>query len=601
MAELTEAGCIGFSQADVAIKDTLVLHRALQYAATFGYAVWLRPSDAWLGDGVAAKGAARDAHSGLSGVPVIAETIALATIFELVRDTGARVHLCRLSSAAGIELVRRAKADGLPVTLRRQRPPPAPDRHRHRLLRRRHAPDAAAAPATRPRCDPRRARRRHHRRSGQRPHAGRRRRQEPALRRGRARRHRPRAAARAWRCTGARRRRCPGRDAGPRHLAPARVLARAVRRRARGRHRPARRRRRRPICACSTPRRAGRSTPQAAEEPGPRTRRSPATTCPAACAARWSPAPSPTRAAEPARSPGMRRLRAVLRLARAVGHGAARCTGASCCSVFPSLDSAARHELHRLVVRRADPPAGHRAARSKARASPAPASSWPTTSRGSTSWSIQAVLPDTRFVAKADVRSLAASLPAGRLRPERSYLERERKRDALRVVHRIAEALRGGDDGRGVPGRHDRRPAMPCCRSTPTCCRPRSPTATPVQPVAIRFSDATRRRQRGGGVRRHDLAGRAACGASACGEGVVARRAAAAAARRRGHRAAPARRRAARRHRRRARGRPSAVGVRSPRGGGERRPPGRPEARSRPPPWAATAAAALAAASASPR
>jgi len=53
---------------------------------------------------------------GLSGVPVIAETIALATIFELVRDTGARVHLCRLSSAAGIELVRRAKAEGLPVT-----------------------------------------------------------------------------------------------------------------------------------------------------------------------------------------------------------------------------------------------------------------------------------------------------------------------------------------------------------------------------------------------------------------------------------------------------------------------------------------------------
>jgi dihydroorotase len=53
---------------------------------------------------------------GLTGVPVIAETIALNTIFELVRDTQARVHLCRLSSAAGIELVRRAKAEGLPIT-----------------------------------------------------------------------------------------------------------------------------------------------------------------------------------------------------------------------------------------------------------------------------------------------------------------------------------------------------------------------------------------------------------------------------------------------------------------------------------------------------
>ncbi|MDP9046174.1 MAG: dihydroorotase, partial [Pseudomonadota bacterium] len=115
MAELTDAGCIGFSQAEVGLKDTLVMHRALQYAATFGYTTWLRPNDAWLGTGVAAKGALAT-RMGLSGVPVVAETIALATLFELVRDTGARVHLCRLSSAAGIELVRRAKAEGLPVS-----------------------------------------------------------------------------------------------------------------------------------------------------------------------------------------------------------------------------------------------------------------------------------------------------------------------------------------------------------------------------------------------------------------------------------------------------------------------------------------------------
>ena len=115
MAELREAGCVGFSHADVAIRDTLVLHRALQYAATFGYTVWLRPNDAWLGNGVAAKGPLAT-RLGLSGVPVLAETIALATIFELMRDTGARVHLCRLSSAAGIELVRAAKAEGLPLT-----------------------------------------------------------------------------------------------------------------------------------------------------------------------------------------------------------------------------------------------------------------------------------------------------------------------------------------------------------------------------------------------------------------------------------------------------------------------------------------------------
>jgi dihydroorotase len=115
MVELTEAGCVGFSQAEVAIKDTLVLQRAMLYAATHGYTVWLRPQDGWLGRGVAASGAVAT-RLGLSGVPVAAETIALHVIFELMRATGARVHLCRLSSAAGIELLRRAKQEGLPVT-----------------------------------------------------------------------------------------------------------------------------------------------------------------------------------------------------------------------------------------------------------------------------------------------------------------------------------------------------------------------------------------------------------------------------------------------------------------------------------------------------
>ncbi|NRF66753.1 dihydroorotase [Aquincola sp. S2] len=115
MAELTEAGCVGFSQAETPVRDTLVLMRALQYASTFGYSVWLRPQDAWLGQGVAASGAVAT-RLGLAGVPVAAETIALQTIIELQRITGARVHLCRLSSAAGVALVRAAKAEGLPLT-----------------------------------------------------------------------------------------------------------------------------------------------------------------------------------------------------------------------------------------------------------------------------------------------------------------------------------------------------------------------------------------------------------------------------------------------------------------------------------------------------
>jgi len=116
MAELTEAGCIGFAQAEVPILDTNVLLRALQYAKTFGYTVWLRPQDAHIGRGGVAHSGPLASRLGLSGVPVMAETIALHTIFELVRSTGARVHLCRLSSAAGLELVRAAKKEGLPVT-----------------------------------------------------------------------------------------------------------------------------------------------------------------------------------------------------------------------------------------------------------------------------------------------------------------------------------------------------------------------------------------------------------------------------------------------------------------------------------------------------
>ena len=115
MAELTEAGCIGFGQAEVPLSGNVVLQRSLQYASTFGYTVWLRPQDRDLGKGVAASGALAT-RMGLSGVPVAAETIALFTIFEMMKTTGARVHLCRLSSAAGVQLVREAKAAGLPVS-----------------------------------------------------------------------------------------------------------------------------------------------------------------------------------------------------------------------------------------------------------------------------------------------------------------------------------------------------------------------------------------------------------------------------------------------------------------------------------------------------
>ncbi len=116
MSQLTAAGCVAFSHADVAITDTQVLMRALEYASTFGYTVWLRPQDAHLAkDGVAHDGEVAT-RLGLPAIPACAETIAIATILQLVKKTGARVHLCRLSTAAGLDMVRDAKKQNLPVT-----------------------------------------------------------------------------------------------------------------------------------------------------------------------------------------------------------------------------------------------------------------------------------------------------------------------------------------------------------------------------------------------------------------------------------------------------------------------------------------------------
>jgi len=116
MAELVDAGCVAFSQADAPLTDTRVLLRAMQYAATFGFGVWLRPQDSFIAkDGVAHDGEIAT-RCGLPAIPVCAETIALATMLALARDTGAKLHICRISSAAGVEMIRTAKQQGLAVT-----------------------------------------------------------------------------------------------------------------------------------------------------------------------------------------------------------------------------------------------------------------------------------------------------------------------------------------------------------------------------------------------------------------------------------------------------------------------------------------------------
>jgi dihydroorotase len=116
MAVLHDAGCVAFSQADAAIGDKQVLMRALEYAATFDFAVWLRAQDATLARGGVAHDGEVATRLGLAGIPACAETVALSTILILARETGARVHVCRLSTAEGVAMMREAKARGMQVT-----------------------------------------------------------------------------------------------------------------------------------------------------------------------------------------------------------------------------------------------------------------------------------------------------------------------------------------------------------------------------------------------------------------------------------------------------------------------------------------------------
>ena len=207
----------------------------------------------------------------------------------------------------------------------------------------------------------------------------------------------------------------------------------------------------------------------------------------------------------------------------------------------------------------------------------------PTTSRGSTSRRSTRSCPQARFVSKADVQGAGRCWRGWSTRPARSIIERERKRDALRVVHAMAEALRAGDTVAMFPeGTTVDRPRPAAVPRQPAAGGDRDRDAGAAGGAALLRRDATR--QRGGRVRRRDDAGARACGTSACGDGV----------------GRPAGVPAAARHR------PAPTGASSPRGcaptsparSASRRCSGR---RRQALPCAATAAAALAAASASPR
>lgn len=116
MSELREAGCVGFSQANVAINDTQVLWRAMEYAATFGFTLFLHAEETFLAKGGVAHDGEVASRLGLKGIPSAAEALALAVILRIAEETGAKVHISRLSTAEGVNMIRAAKKQGCKVT-----------------------------------------------------------------------------------------------------------------------------------------------------------------------------------------------------------------------------------------------------------------------------------------------------------------------------------------------------------------------------------------------------------------------------------------------------------------------------------------------------
>lgn len=116
MGELRDAGCVGFSQANIAIADTQVLWRAMEYAATFGFTLFLHAEEPFLAKGGVAHDGEVASRLGLKGIPSAAEALALASILRIAAETKANVHISRLSTAEGVEMIRAAKAQALNIS-----------------------------------------------------------------------------------------------------------------------------------------------------------------------------------------------------------------------------------------------------------------------------------------------------------------------------------------------------------------------------------------------------------------------------------------------------------------------------------------------------
>ena len=116
MAALQAAGCVAMGNANQPLASTLVERRALEYAATFGLTVFLRPVDPHLKAGGCAHEGTVAARMGLPGIPSAAECVAVARDLALAQHTGARIHFRALSAGSAADMVRSARVGQLRVT-----------------------------------------------------------------------------------------------------------------------------------------------------------------------------------------------------------------------------------------------------------------------------------------------------------------------------------------------------------------------------------------------------------------------------------------------------------------------------------------------------
>ncbi len=115
MAELHEAGVIGFSDDGVAIKSASVLRRALEYSSMYNVPIIEHCEDESLTGGAMNEGV-NSTMLGLPPVPAVSEDIIVGRDILMAEYTGGKIHIAHISTATAVEMVRQAKKKNLPVT-----------------------------------------------------------------------------------------------------------------------------------------------------------------------------------------------------------------------------------------------------------------------------------------------------------------------------------------------------------------------------------------------------------------------------------------------------------------------------------------------------